>query len=324
LPVQPSTDDPASAVRAATRYLEGRRPLFTRLPISYRFVPLPVRIGMLSLLARVAREDPDAFPAWPVESRIDAAPSRIDYAGRRAAFVLTHDVDSHGELDLVEPIRQFERSIGLPSAWGFVPEISWPTEEVARSLVAEGCEVYCHDVGHDGRLPYLDEAAIRDAFARIDDASPWARELVRTFRAGQLLTSPTLMRVVGERFSVDMSIPDTERSGPYGGRAGCGTVVPFRYGNVFELPLTLPQDVFARHVYGYSADETLQLWTRKLDHIVATGGVAVMVLHPTWSNPARPDLWEAIRAFLERIVDRDDVLLTTPMRLASDVFGVDA
>jgi hypothetical protein len=47
-----------------------------------------------------------------------------------------------------------------------------------------------------------------------------------------------------------------------------------------------------------------------------------MALHPVWSNPARGDLWAAIRSFLEGVLDRPELLVTTPTRLASAVFGV--
>jgi hypothetical protein len=158
--------------------------------------------------------------------------------------------------------------------------------------------------------------AIREAFSVIDDESPWARELIRTFRAGQLLVSPTLMAAVAERFAIDMSIPDTEKAGPYGGHAGCGTVVPFRYRGVLELPLTIPQDVYARHVYGLSVNATLELWRRKLAHVVDRGGVAVMVLHPTWCHPGT-ELWAASQRFLEEALARSDVLVTTPSGVAA-------
>lgn len=221
---------------------------------------------------------------------------------------------------MIDAIRIFERSIGLPSAWGFVPQVSWPSERLARALHEEGCEVYWHDLAHDARLPYMRVEAITAAFAEIDRRSPWARELIHSFRAGQLLVSPALMQAIGTRFVVDLSIPDTERGGPYGGTAGCGTVVPFSYRGFLEVPLTLPQDVFIRHVYGYSPSETLELWTRKLDHVVAVGGVATMVLHPAWSHP-KSDLWDVSRSFLESMMTRQDIFITTPYALARDVFG---
>ena len=311
------TQPPTDAPRAADAYVSGPRPLYTRVPISYRLIPLRVRIGVLRIVARLSGPTPrTTFPAWPIETSIDRMPSGHSYRGRRAAFVLTHDVDSRAELQLIDAIRSWERSVGLVSSWGFVPRVSWPAESAVRALVGDGCEIYWHDLAHDGRLPYMAPDAIREAFRAVDDASPWARELIHAFRAGQLLVSPALMDALAERFTIDMSIPDTEKGGPYGGHAGCGTVVPFRYRGVLELPLTIPQDVYARHVYGLSAEQTVELWRRKLAHVVDRGGVAVMVLHPTWCRPGS-DLWDPARTFLEEVLARPDILVTTPSGVAA-------
>lgn len=299
------------ATAATEAYAELPRPLFTRLPVDYRIVPLRLRAAVLRFLAR-ARPVAPRFPAWPIETSLDESLAGSFPGPHRAALLLTHDVDTAGELELIAAIRAIERDVGLVSAWGFVPGSSWPTEERVRSLVAEGCEVYWHDVRHDGRLAYLPLDRIRSEFARVEEASPWAGELMRSFRSGQLLMSANLMTAVRERFDVDLSVPDTERDGPYGGTAGCGTVIPFLMGRCLEIPLSLPQDVFLRHVHGLTADEALRLWQRKVGHIAAVGGVAVLNTHPIWVNPDRPDMWDTYRAFLDWAVERGDLLVTTP------------
>ena len=173
--------------------------------------------------------------------------------------------------------------------------------------------------GHNGRLPYLTRAEMRNEFNRVATRAPWASELMRAFRSGQLLVSPDLMEVVGERFSIDMSMPDTERDGPYGGAAGCGTTIPFRYGRVLEIPLTLPQDVFLRHVYGLSAQEALAVWLDKLAYVRAAGGVAVLNIHPVWVSAKHPDLFRAFSNFLEHLAGAEDVLVTTPSQLEASL-----
>ena len=227
-------------------------------------------------------------------------------------MVVTHDIDSREELDQIERIRSVEKPLGIVSSFGFVPEESWPTERVARSLVERGCEVYWHDIAHNGRLPYLGKDAIRAAFDRVGEDHPWAVELMRTFRAGQLLMSRDLMDVIAERFAIDMSIPDSERDGPYGGAAGCGTVLPFWYGPMLELPLTLPQDVYLQMVYGLSAQEALGIWREKLAYICSVGGVAVFNIHPVWVSSKYPELFDAFRAFLETAAETPELLVTTP------------
>lgn len=308
---------------AVHRYIDSPRPWFTRLPIDYRMVPLQARMAGLTMLRHMRPPQESTFPAWPIETAIDdeleASDMSLTYGGRRAALVITHDIDSAAELEDIERLRAVERDLGLPSAFGFVPRQSWPTEELARSLVAEGCEVYWHDIGHDGRLPYIGVSRIRDAFERVADRWPWSHELCTTFRAGQLLVSRDLMQVVSERFAIDMSIPDSERSGPYGGAAGCGTVLPFYIDGLLELPLTMPQEVYLRHVYGLTAEEALAIWLAKLDHIRARGGVAVLNIHPVWIGRSHGDMMRSFTFFLKTVARLDDVLVATPSSVAAQI-----
>lgn len=308
---------------AVERYIDSPRPLFTHLPVSYRFVPLGARMAVLRAIARLRPVERDAFPAWPSERRVDdelqRGGVRVQYGGRSSALVITHDIDSGPELRDLERVRAVERPLGLPSSFGFVPEQSWPVEDAARSLVSEGCEVYWHDIAHDGRLPYMSIAEIRAAFQRVEDRSPWSRDLMNAFRAGQLLVSRDLIQVITERFRIDMSIPDTEHHGPFGGAAGCGTVIPFRLDGLLELPLTMPQEVYMRHVYGLDADEVLAVWLAKLDYIRSRGGVAVLNIHPVWIGRSHPDMLRAFQTFLETVAVLEDVLVTTPTQLASQI-----
>ena len=196
-----------------------------------------------------------------------------------------------------------------------MPEVSWPTEQQAQRLVAEGGEVYLHDLRHDGKLPYMPAGAIRSALTGVFDRSPWARPLMRGFRAGQLLMSPTLRSVVGELFDYDMTVPDTERGGPYGYAAGSGTVYPYTIGRSTEIPLTLAQDIYVRHVYGFAASAVLRTWLEKLRYIAEVGGVAVLNTHPVWVNPKRPDMWQAYNAFLASVAANERFWVTTPARM---------
>jgi hypothetical protein len=314
-------------------YGSAPQPLFSRLPIPYRVVPQRARTALLSFLyGRAARRLGDTVePRWPVERGLDDERRRrwASHAGwrgvpvggprwpegRAAAFLLTHDIDTAADLDRIAPLREVERALRVPASIGFVPEASWPTQAFAESLVAEGCELYLHDLRHDGKLPYLAPAAMRAAIDRVFALSSWARPLMRGFRAGQLLTSHALREVVGELFEYDLSIPDTERGGPYGYAAGCATVFPFRVGSLMEIPLTLPQDVYLRHVYRLSADEALTVWRTKLAHIMGVGGVAVLNVHPIWVNPDRPDLWGAFRTFMAEVAANERLWVTTPSPL---------
>ena len=330
-----SADFLAREQRALLDYGSGPAPLFSRLPIPYRVVPLPVRSALLSTMFRRQQQrfGDTVSPHWPVERALDderrerwaAAAAALGIGlsaprypgGRRTALILTHDIDSRPELELIDSIRVLERRHDLPSSFGFVTQVSWPTEQQAQRLVAEGGEVYLHDLRHDGKLPYLPADQIRSALGGVFERSPWARPLMRGFRAGQLLMSPALRSVVGELFEYDLSVPDTERGGPYGYAAGSGTVYPYTIGSLVEIPLTLAQDIYVRHVHGFAAPQVLRTWLEKLRYIAEVGGVTVLNTHPVWVNPKRPDMWQAYDAFLASVATDDRVWVTTPARLVA-------
>jgi hypothetical protein len=326
---------------AGARYAAGRRPAFTRLPFDYRCVPGPVRNLGLGLLDRLAaRRAAPPFPEWPAERRLDDARRRawaeaaseagvplrrpVWPGGARAAVVLTHDLDTAADLDRIEAIRTPERELGMPSAFGFVPRVSWPEASLAERLAADGCDLYVHDYAHDGRLAFLAADRIEGIFARLFAASPWARPLMRGFRSGQLLLTPDLLAAVESTFDYDLSIPDTERGGPYGGVAGAGTVVPFSLGRLIELPLTLPQDFFLEQVLRLSPDEIVAAWRNKLEFVVELGGVAVVNTHPLWVNPSRPGAWQAYGELLAAIAGRADIWVGTPSAVARYLRGLKA
>jgi peptidoglycan/xylan/chitin deacetylase (PgdA/CDA1 family) len=239
--------------------------------------------------------------------------------GRRGAVVLTHDIDSRADIGGIAGLRVLERHFGLKSSVGFIPQVSWPERDVIENLVAEGCEVYCHDLGHDGKLPYKSLPQIRAGFERFLDAHAYARPLLRGFRSGQLLMSAELLGALGEWFAYDLSLPDTERGGPYGASAGCASVYPFMIDGLLEIPLTMPQDFYLTNVEHYDSPRMLAVWRDKLEAVLACGGVAVVNTHPVWTTPRRPGVWAAYEGLLEAI-GAADAWVTTPSSL-SDWLG---
>jgi hypothetical protein len=306
------------------RYESHPKPLFARLPFSYQVIPSPLRAGILRLAQSVPHDEGGSSLGWPFETAIDVhADASLDAAeepmwphGARASLVITHDVDSAPELELIAAIRSIEREHGFPSAFGFVPRRSPPSDAIVERLVQEGCELYLHDIGHDGRLPYHPLETIRRELDGALAPGTWAGEHARGFRSGQLLWSSALRQAVGERFRFDLSIPDTERGGPYGGIAGCGTVRPFWIGELLEIPLTMPQDFYLLNVERFSPTELADMWTRKMDWIAQLSGCAVVNAHPIWINPTRPDIWGAYCSFLDLVAGRNDLWIATPSDIA--------
>lgn len=320
-----------------SRYVSNPQPLFSRLPFDYRLVPSPVRAAGLRLLDRLhSGESAVAFPAWPSEQRLDDLRASL-WAGaavevgqqlerpyypdaRSGAVILTHDIDSRADIGGIPELRALEKRFELPSSVGFIPHISWPERAVIERLVADGCEVYCHDLGHNGKLPYKSLAEIRAGFERFFDPNPYARPLLRGFRSGQLLMSVELLGALGEWFAYDLSLPDTERGGPYGSNAGCASVYPFLTSGLLEIPLTMPQDYYLTNVEHYDSPKMLSVWKDKLEAVLARGGVAVVNTHPVWTTPRRLAVWAAYEGLLEAIA-RSDAWVTTPSPLCEWLFG---
>lgn len=317
LPDGPQGFDEFETEILAGRYVSNREPLFARLPFDYRLVPSRVRAAGLALLDRMHHTGGVAFPLWPHEPRFDdlrarlwetvaaeadvslAAPVYAD--GRRGAVLLTHDIDSRADISGIVALRELERRFGLVSAFGFIPEVSWPDRSVIDRLLDDGCEVYCHDIRHNGKLPFAGVPAMRASFELFFERNPYARDVVHGFRSGQLLMTAALLGVVGEFFNYDMSLPDSERGGPYGSSAGCASVYPFLVDDLLEIPLTLPQDFYLANVERLDSTSIRSLWRNKLESVLARGGVAVLNTHPVWTNPHSRAVWSAYEGVLETI-----------------------
>lgn len=312
------------------RYVSNPQPLFSRLPFDYRLVPSPVRVLGLAVLDRLHGGAADTgYPGWPNEPRLDdlraelwadaAARSGLrlttpTYRGHRGAVLLTHDIDSRSDIGGISDIRALERRHGLLSSVGFIPQISWPDAAVIDELTHDGCEVYCHDVRHDGKLAYKGSSAMRADFERFFGDHPDARTLLRGFRSGQLLMTSGLLGSLAEWFEYDLSLPDTEKGGPYGAPAGCATVYPFLVDGLLEIPLTMPQDFFLFNVEHLDSAGMLSVWRDKLEAVLSRGGVAVVNTHPVWTNPKRAGVWAAYDGLLATIA-LADAWLTTPSAL---------
>jgi hypothetical protein len=191
---------------------------------------------------------------------------------------------------------------------------------VIDELIRDGCEVYCHDLRHDGKLAYKTDAAVRADFERFFEEHAEARPYLRGFRSGQLLMTSGLLASLADWFEYDLSLPDTEKGGPYGAWAGCATVYPFLVDGLLEIPLTMPQDFFLFNVEHLDSAGMLSVWRSKLEAVLFRGGVAVVNTHPVWTNPKRAGVWAAYEGLLETIASAD-AWATTPSILRKYLLG---
>ena len=361
--------DPARAGRDILNEIHAPsyRPVAGRLPIHYHLVPAGLRSWIGRGLALLQK--PAAFPAPADEPAADAIRRLVLAAlrwaggggvltplpfwpdGKRAAVLLTHDLDSAEGLGRIGEFRAIERDHGFPAAWFVVSDhypIPWKFLEAA---VADGGEAGSHGHRHDGRTPFLPEPEIR---RRLDACRRLLSPLhARVFRLDSKARSPALWRILPEFFDIDSSVPDADHEG------GCATWFPFRrgavsaspdlrgggtpplpldtddlgprpagagsprpysrrvdgYPSILEIPMTLPLDS-SLLLAGRTPAGVLAAWRSKLARIRSACGVAVLTTHPEPHFSGSREMRRVYAAFLSELAADKGLWLTTPSRLA--------
>jgi len=274
----------------------------------YRLKPLIPRPVQLALRrSYVSRQAKQSFPAWPVETRVPDLVAayvrqfiaRLDGGslrrvgfwpdGKRAALVLTHDVEWDAGLRQAPALAAIEKRLGFTSCWNLVPErypIDWSIVDALRS---EGHEVGIHGLKHDGRL-FQSRAIFEDRMRQIASyAEKWR---AAGFRSPSMLRNAAWMTSLP--FEYDSSFPDTDPYEPQPG--GCCSPWPYFMGNVVELPLTMPQDHTLFEILGR---DDIAIWKQKAGWLMQVGGIIVLNVHPDYmTTPRRLGLYESLLEFL--------------------------
>lgn len=284
----------------------GRRSLAMRA--YYAVKPLLPRKLQLALRRRYARRQARReFPAWPVEPllverrdaelrrRLAATPDgRVPLVnfwpeGRRWAAVLTHDVEGPAGVANIERVREVERRHGFVSSWNFVAEDYAIPDGLFERLRADGCEIGLHGIHHDGRL--------FSSRAEFDRNAPAIRRYLADWDVVGF-RSPATHRnadwIAELPMLYDSSFPDTDPFEPQSG--GCCSILPFRLGNVVELPITLVQD---HTMWEILREPGIDRWLHKSEWIMRHHGLINVIVHPDYVvDPARLALYEQFLAFL--------------------------
>jgi peptidoglycan/xylan/chitin deacetylase (PgdA/CDA1 family) len=299
----------------------GRRSLPMRA--YYGVKPLMPRPLQLALRRRYAKRQARVeFPRWPIEpilverhraalrAELDrrgatALPEIAPWPdGHRFAAVLTHDVEGPVGVSRVREIMAMESRHGLRSSWNFVGDW-YPIEPgLFEHIRAEGFEIGLHGIKHDCKL-----FESRDTFAA--ELPEIHRRLAEWgadgFRAPATHRNPDWQEELGARY--DTSFPDTDPFEPLAG--GCCSILPFFFGDMVELPITLVQD---HTLWEILQRDTIDLWTQKSDWIAANGGLINPIVHPDYlDTPARLRMYEE---FLEYLAGQADAWQALPSEVA--------
>jgi len=269
------------------RYQDGQRRL-AAMRAYYAVKPLLPRGVQLAARRRYARlQARRAFPAWPIEPLLvdrrdadlrrrlaDAPGGRVPLvnfwpAGRRHAVVLTHDVEGAAGLANIERVRAVERRHGFVSSWNFVAEDYAIPDGLFERLRAEGCEIGLHGIRHDGRL--------------FSSRAEFDRNL------------PAVRRYVADWDVVGFRSPATHRNADWIAELPV-LYLPFRLGDVIELPITLVQD---HTMWEILREPGIDRWVDKSEWIMRNHGLINVIVHPDYVvDEARLALYERFLAFL--------------------------
>jgi hypothetical protein len=92
----------------------------------------------------------------------------------------------------------------------------------------------------------------------------------------------------------DSSFPDTDPFEPQSG--GCCSIMPYRFGDVVELPITLVQD---HTLWEILCETGIARWEDKSEWIMRNHGLINVIVHPDYvCDPDRLELYDRFLAFL--------------------------
>jgi hypothetical protein len=284
-----------------------------KLEAYYTLKPLMPRGLQLALRRSYARRQAKAqFPSWPFESSLvehrDAqlleqlrasGSDRLPFVNywpdrKRFASVLTHDVEGPAGVANVMRVIELERRYGFVSSWNFVAEWYPIPAGLFDEVRAAGCEIGLHGILHDGKL-FSDRATFDANLPKIAHyATEWD---VAGFRSPATGRNAAWMHELPVGY--DSSFPDSDPFEPQSG--GCCSIMPFFFGDVVELPITLTQD---HTVFEILRSPGIELWRRKTDWLKANHGLVNIIVHPDYVVEQR-DL-DRYEAFLAYLAEHDD------------------
>jgi peptidoglycan/xylan/chitin deacetylase (PgdA/CDA1 family) len=276
-------------------------PASSRLPISYRAVPGPLRRVIARAVGRRQRSRSEswaAFPGWPLDLSVDfladlAMPSPLQTS---TPVILTHDIDSvEGLENLVDRFLPIEEAHG-GSSTNFIVPCAWPLDHGRlRETRKRGHDLGIHGYDHANRTPF---AAVDVRRERLKAGRQLADQFEMVgYRAPSLLRTRELMTDLEGMYRFDSSVPTSGGLFPVPNN-GCATARPFRFGNLVEIPVSMPRDGSLQFL-GHTPVEILALWQWCADRIARANGVVVLLTHCEDHFSGGPQMLAVYQQFLD-------------------------
>ena len=274
----------------------------------YRVKPLIPRRAQLALRRAYApRQAQRTFPAWPNEDvlvrRLHAewraelearGTDRMPIVGlwpdgHSSAAIITHDVEGPEGIARIPETLELEARHGIVSSWNFCGDWYEIPDGTFERVRAAGCEVGLHGIRHDGRL-FSSRETFSTELPKIHRAFEQFGAV--GFRSPATHRNAEWMHELGCLY--DSSFPDTDPFEPQGG--GCCSILPYFFGDVVELPITLIQD---HTMWEILRRDDIALWTDKAAWVAENHGLVNVIVHPDYlDRPERLAAYEAFLAFV--------------------------
>ena len=269
--------------------------LISKLPIPYSIIPSNIRDW--SLRRSLGRNKQEKEPA-PVEflrlvfiaalAKLSDKPiPRLAFwkKGKTYATAITHDVEtSKGLATGTEQLLSIEESLDIRSTWN-IPSDRYKLPARSLKQLAQKGDIGAHDTLHDGRLIL---SSLKEKINRARRAKEKLERLtgasVLGFRAPLLQHSRELIISVGRAgYEYDSSTPTLEWVSPTSSRPhGTGTVFPFQFEGIWEIPVSLPQDHQLTRIRQLSTSDAVKTTLETASHVKALGGACVLLVHPDY------------------------------------------
>jgi peptidoglycan/xylan/chitin deacetylase (PgdA/CDA1 family) len=210
--------------------------------------------------------------------------------------LLTHDIDSpKGLRNLHDMFLPIEESFGMRSA-NYVVPCGWPVDPgLVRALTDRGHEIGVHGYDHANRTAFVSDTERRK---RLKAGHAFAHEYGAVgYRAPSLLRTRALMEDLQTLYRYDSSIPTS--GGPFPvPNNGCASARPWRFGRMWELPLSMPRDGSLRFL-GHSPTQIGTLWRDAAAYIAQSGGIVNLLTHCEPGFSGNEPMLREYRSFLE-------------------------
>ena len=302
-------------------------PLSSRLPAHYHNIPGPLRRALAHVVGRLQRQRQSRwarFPGWPIDLSADFA---ADLAGmpsitfKRTPVLLSHDIDTpEGLYNLVRMFLPLEEQADAVST-NFVVPCAWSVDPaLVMEVKSRGHEIGVHGYDHRNRTPFCN-ATEREK--RLSDGRVFGDQYGAIgYRSPSLLRTKALLTALEQNYTYDSSIPTSGGAFPVPNN-GCASARPWRIGNIWEIPLTMPRDGSLRFL-GYSPTQIGRMWRTVAVTVAQSGGIVSLLTHCEAGFSGNQPMLSAYRSFIEWIKADDRFEFMRMDKLAAVLEGTNA